>query len=111
MFVILFRLEISFCEPSALPASKTVLLGSSIEFSCDSSFPPTWSWNGPKDGRLKTLAYAGTQPHPSLKDNRFIFERDDSSFVLKINGVKASDAGTFNCQGDSHHQTVLNVLR
>ena len=96
---------------NASSASKTIFIGSSGEFSCISSFPPLWSWSSKKGGKLKTLAYAGTQPHPSLKDDRFSFAQNKSTFVLKIRDVKASDAGNYNCQGDSHQQTVLNVVR
>ena len=90
---------------------KTVFYGASVEFSCVSSFPPTWSWNGPKGGKLKTLAYAGTQPHPSLQDARFSFDKKDTKFIMKIDAVTAADAGTFNCQADSQQQIILNVLR
>ena len=66
---------------------------------------------GPKHGQPKTLAFSGTQPHPSLQDPRFEFSENETNFQLKLKNVKSKDAGTINCQGDSVLQTVLNVLR
>ena len=97
---------------AAFPDSIAVLVGSPLRISCASSFvPPTWSWVGPKQSQPKTLAFSGTQSHPSLKDSRFSFSRSDTSYVLRISNVRLIDAGTINCQGDSLHQTLLNVIR
>ena len=92
--------------------SVTVFVGSSVEINCESSlYPPIWSWKGVKQSQPRTLAFAGTQPHPDLNDPRFTFSQNGSSFKLRLNGVKTTDAGTFNCQGGSLQQTLINVLR
>ena len=92
--------------------TRTVLVGSSVEVSCLSSFvPPFWSWVGPKQNKPKTLAFSGTQPHPNLEDERFSFSKEDSIYFLRISSLKSTDAGTINCHGDSLRQTLLNVLR
>ena len=96
-----------FCSPS----SKTVFFGYSVEFSCSSAFAPSWLWFGPKQQRPKTLAYAGTQPHPNLKDDRFRFFRRNSEYVVEINDIKFSDAGKFVCDADSYQENALSVVR
>lgn len=111
-YAAIFLLVVDVSMSTALTNSKTILVGSSLEISCSSSFvSPTWSWVGTKLNQPKTLAFGGTKPHPNLKDPRFSFTQSDSNYFLKITNVKVSDAGTYNCQGDSYHQTTLNVLR
>ena len=56
-------------------------------FSCFSSFPPSWLWFGPKQLRPKTLATAGTQPHPNLKDPRFSFSKEETEYFVQISKV------------------------
>ena len=91
--------------------TKTVLVGSDVEFSCSSSFAPSWMWFGPKQQRPKTLAQMGTQPHPTLKDNRFQFLQRESTFVIRISKVKSKDAGKFVCDADDYHENELNAVR
>ena len=98
-----------FC--SSAPVAKTVIIGSAVEFSCSSSFPPSWLWLGPQQQRPKTLAYVGTQPHPNLKDDRFSFFKRESDYVIQITNVKTTDAGKFVCEADAYIEYSLNVVR
>ena len=87
------------------------LEGSDLEISCVSSFPPPWTWFGPKDGQHKSLAPSGTKPHPKLNEPRYSFTKMGNNYFIKITDSRFADAGKFVCDGDSYQVTLLNVMR
>ena len=110
IFVVIFLLS-SIPSSFSLTTSKTVLLGSSIELYCVSSFPPSWMWFGLKRLRPKTLASDGTKTHPNLKDTRYSFSKEVNRYRLQIFDIGSSDAGKYVCDGEVYHEINLNVMR
>ena len=99
---------------SSLTNGETILSaleGTDVEIRCFSSFPPPWSWFGPKDGQHKTLAISGAKSHPKLHEPRYHFLRLGNEYVIKIINSKTADAGKFVCDGDTYQVTLLNVMR
>ena len=88
----------------------TVLVGSTAEFSCPSSFPPPWTWHS-SQGRYKMLTATGLKPHPQLKNSRYSFRVENSVYFLRIVDVSISDAGKFSCETEISVSTILNVIR
>ena len=86
------------------------IAGTSIEFNCNSSFPPPWAKIGPKLGDYASLALSGKR-HPNFKDERFAFSVLNTRYTLKINDVKILDAGNFRCDGDQPVSYTLGVIR
>ena len=108
LFLIFF---LFFITVSVASESVTVLQGQSLEFSCQSSFPPPWNWYSSKEGTMKSLAFSGTKPHPKLNEPRYQFHKNGNEYFLRISQVEFSDAGKFICDADSRLTFVLNVLR
>ena len=89
----------------------TVLLGKPVELSCESSFPPPWMWNSAKDDTTKSLAFAGTNPHPKLNEPRYSFHREGNVYFLSISEVRFTDVGKFICDGDWRITFALSLIR
>ena len=92
-------------------SALSALEGSSVQIRCTSSFPPVWTWFGPKDGQHKTLSASGTKPHPKLNDPRYSFIKTEDEYVIAIADLKLADAGKFVCDGDAYQTTLLSVVR
>ena len=106
-----FTLCLRISWSSAITVSQTALLDSTIQFSCVSSFPPSWMWFASKHQRPKTLTQTGTKPHPNLKDPRFTFTKRENEYFLRLSNIKSTDAGKYVCDGEEYQQFELNVVR
>ena len=103
----------NFAIDSSLAESvskRTVFVGSSLELSCQSSFPPPWNWFG-KGSKFQMLTATGLKPHPQLQNVRYSFYSDASSYFLRIEDVAFADAGKFRCETDTSISTILSVIR
>ena len=96
-----------FCRETTI----STLEGSNVDITCSSSFPPPWTWFGPKDGQHRSLAPSGTRPHPKLNEPRYTFSKNGNNYHVQIINVKVQDAGKFVCDGDTSQMTLLNVMR
>ena len=106
-----FLLPLTLFAANASPLIETtVMSGSSLVFSCDSSFAPVWAKVNTRQGIYKTIANNGKK-HPSFYDSRFKFSETKSAFTMEIDKVVSSDAGTYVCDGTKSFSYLLTVVR
>ena len=86
------------------------LLGSDVELSCSSSFPPPWNKVGPSVGDFHIIG-AGGKRHPNFNEPRYSFVNQDSKYSLQISDVRLSDAGRFVCGSDAPKTFIVTVMR
>ena len=110
LFTFFLFFELFFIIDASPVLQKTAISGSSLSFSCESSFAPVWAKVDTKQGQYKTLAISGKK-HPNFHDSRFEFSELDSGFKLEIKNVGASDAGTYVCDGSKSYSYLLTVVR
>lgn len=104
-----FLLSISLT--SCLATSKrTAVVGTSVSFFCNSSFPMPWSKIGPKHGDFVSLAY-GENKHPNFKDSRFTFSKNGILYKISIENLVVGDSGNYRCDGDKQTSYLLSVVR
>ena len=93
------------------------IVGSALELSCPSSYPPPWTKTAASGGEMAIIGVNG-QRHANWKDPRYEFAAEDSrdsedlrNFVLRISEIRSSDAGRFVCGSDSPSTFIVTVLR
>ena len=110
LFLFFYILSLHECLAATATRQVSVLVGSSIAISCQSTLSPSWQWRGSKDNE-RILALSGVNVHPNLDEPRYSFSKQETKFSILISKVKIEDAGTFICVGDNYVKTVLIVLR
>ena len=108
-FVLTFTLSISACFATE-EVHLTSILGSNMELSCSSSFPPAWNKIGPNMGDFHVIGANGKR-YPNWNDQRYSFHAKKSEYFLQISDVELKDAGKFVCGSDSPKNFILAVLR
>ena len=93
------------------------IVGSGLELSSPSSYPPPWTKTAAFGGEMAIIGVNG-QRHANWKDPRYEFAAEDSrdsedsrNFVLRISETRSSDAGRFVCGSDSPSTFIVTVLR
>ena len=113
MFGFLFVLTISQMPWLTVASDElhwTSLLGSDVEFSCSSSYPPFWNKFGSAVGDFHIVGANGKR-HPNWNEPRYFFVTTKSEYFLRISDLQLADAGKFICGSDSPKSFVLTVLR
>ena len=105
--LVLLTLLVSF---NVAMVNQLAVVGTEVDFQCNSSFPPPWAKIGPKLGDYKSLAFVGKK-HPNFKDSRFSFTNQGSLYKMKIQEISIADSGNFRCDGDQPTSYLLSVVR
>ena len=107
IFLILRLTLPSQASPDAV--NKVVLLGTEVELSCPSSYPPAWNKVGPSVGDFHIIGANGKR-HPNWNEPRYSFTNQASTYFLRISDVHLKDAGRFVCGSDDPKTFVITVM-